>query len=95
MIGRLSGIPFFFLGRDDGHVSVARTLALFPKEEENDEIILSFFLYTTIRVERRRVMKEIYSWSTVFFLFCGLVIMMIFFSRFIFFPVPFLYIAVR
>lgn len=88
MIGRLSGIPFFFLGRDDEHVSVAMTLALFPKEE-NDEIILSFFLYTTIGVERRRVMKEIYSWSTGFFIFCGLVVMMIFF------PVPFLYIAVR
>jgi hypothetical protein len=62
------GSPLFFLGRDDGHVSVAMTFALFPEEEENDEIILSLFLYTTIRVERRRVMKEIYSWSPAFFI---------------------------
>jgi hypothetical protein len=68
LIGRLWAPLYFFLGRDDGHVSVAMTFALFPEEEENDEIILSLFLYTTIRVERRRVMKEIYSWSPAFFI---------------------------
>ena len=71
MIGRLWAPLYFFLGRDDGHVSVAMTFALFPEEEENDEIILSLFLYTTIRVERRRVMKEIYSRSPAFFYFAG------------------------